>query len=328
MHIGMVYDLKEDYSIDKEDITYCDFSTLTEMQHIQCVLQQQGHYVTMIGSPREFALCLQQGKLEKIEIIMNFGEGYKSRNREGIVPALCEIYKIPYTFSDSYAMSFTLHKHQTLLFAESLGINIPKGFLYQPDLNSISDLPELICQHNMTFPIVSKLNHEGTSMGLAFSDNIKELTSNIEKNCKIYKQEIRCDEYIGGHEVAVPIIGTGNEARALGIVEYQNHDGSPILHYTTHVKEKGQHKTVYQSFGEKHDCEIKNTALLIHRSIPCYDLSRIDMKYFNNIPYLLEVTPLPSLNPGSTFEFCASMNKMSPGDMYNEILASALKRYK
>jgi len=327
MHVGIVYDLKSDYSIDADDVSYCDFSNLLEIQHIQNVLQQRGHHVTLIGNPYMFATLLRQEKLNGIDIIMNFGEGFRSRNRESLVPALCEIYKIPYTFSDSYAMGLTLHKHQTMLFAESLGIKAPKGFLFYPNLYDIKELPSLCTKYNISFPIISKPNREGTSMGLALSNNFDELVENILGNYAVYNQEIRCDEYIGGHEIAVPILGSDNDARVLGIVEYRNLDDSLITYYTTDIKEKNRHKTLFQSFG-KYDDIIKETALLIHKSIPCYDISRIDMKFFNNTPYLLEVTTIPGMNPGSTFEMCAMKNGMQPGDMYDHILESAMKRFR
>ena len=327
MHVGIVYDLKEDYGIDAKDLSFCDFSNLIEIQHIKHTLETQGHLVTLIGSPKEFAHQLRQHSINYIEIVLNFGEGFGSRNRECLVPALCEIYNIPYTFSDCHAMSLTLHKHQTLLFAESLGISTPKGFLFNPLLNSFDYINDLCLKHSVDFPIVTKPNREGSSMGILIAQNYQELISNIDTTYARYEQEIRCDEYIGGHEIAVPIIGNGMFARAMGIVEYQNHDGTPITFYTTKIKDKGGHKTVYQSFGKKIDKKITDIALLIHRSIPCYDLSRIDMKLYKETPYLLEVTPLPGLNPGSTFEMCATKIGLSVGEFYDEILTSALARY-
>jgi D-alanine-D-alanine ligase len=231
MHIGMVYDLKEDYGIDNDDISYCDFSNLIEMQHIQQLLEQLGHFVSMVGSPMDFTNEIQNKSYKKYDLIFNFAEGFKSRNRESLVPALCELFKIPYTFSDCHAMDLTLHKHQLLLFAENLGIAIPKGFLFIPDVHNQSYIQQKCKELNLCFPIVSKPNREGTSMGLAFSSSLQELISNVEKTVYTYQQEVRCDEYITGHEIAVPILGSGQKANALGFVEYQKHDGSAIEHY-------------------------------------------------------------------------------------------------
>ena len=104
MRIGLVFDIREDYGLEASDVTFCDFNYLSDMQYLQNTLEQSGHYVLPVGAPHSFARMLREDKLKDIDIIMNFGEGFLSRNREGIVPALCEIFHLPYTGSDAFAM--------------------------------------------------------------------------------------------------------------------------------------------------------------------------------------------------------------------------------
>ena len=327
MHIGLVFDIREDYGIKADDIQFCDFNYLSDMQYLQNTLEAAGHYVLPIGSPKNFANLLRKNSLNNIDIIMNFGEGFLSRNREGIVPSLCEAYGIPYTGSDAFAMVLTLDKHLTLLYAQSLGVHIPHGFLFQPQFHTISDVSKVLDKEGMTFPIVAKPNREGTSMGIVLAKNIDELVSAISNIVKTYHQDVRCDEYIGGNEIAVPILGTGLDAKALGIVEYCECDGGIMPFYTSEKKEHGNHKTVYRIFEPELDKRIKETALKVHRGLGCCDISRIDLKLQDGIPYLLEVTPIPSMNKGGTFEFCAKKNGMSYADLLNAVLDSALCRY-
>ena len=75
------------------------------------------------------------------------------------------------------------------------------------------------------------------------------------------------------------------------------------------------------------DQAIIDMALRVHRGFQCCDLSRIDLKLYNGVPYLLEVTPIPSMNRGGTFEFCAARRGMSYADLLNAVLESALRRY-
>lgn len=327
MRVGLVFDIREDYEIDAQDITFCDFNYLSDMQYLQNTLEQAGHYVFPIGSPRKFADLLRQNTLPQLDIIMNFGEGFLSRNREGIVPALCEIYGIPYTGSDAFAMVLTLDKHMTLLYAESLGVHTPKGFLYQPEIHSLDCLEALVLESGIAYPVVVKPNREGTSMGLSLAKEPDELRSAVSRILQIYHQDVRCDAYIGGHELAVPILGTGSAARALGIVEYCEQDGGIMPFYTTEKKEHGSHKTVYRTFGPDIDRKIIETALRVHRGFRCCDLSRIDLKLYKGISYLLEITPIPSMNRGGTFEYCAAQQGMSYADLLNAILNSALQRF-
>ena len=172
-----------------------------------------------------------------------------------------------------------------------------------------------------------KPNREGTSMGLSLVKNKDEFLAAVGRIVRTYKQEVRCDEYIGGHELAVPILGTGAEAEVLGIVEYCEQDGGIMPFYTAEKKEHGNHRTEWRSFGRETDQAIIDMALRVHRGFQCCDLSRIDLKLYNGVPYLLEVTPIPSMNRGGTFEFCAARRGMSYADLLNAVLESALRRY-
>lgn len=236
MRIGLVFDIREDYGLETNDVTFCDFNYLSDIQYLQNTLEHSGHYVLPVGSPHNFARMLREDKLKDIDIIMNFGEGFLSRNREGIVPALCEIFHFPYTGSDAFAMVLTLDKHMTMLYAESLGIHTPKGFLYQPQFHTLAELETLSARAGITYPLVVKPNREGTSMGLTLVKNKDEFLAAVGRIVRIYQQEVRCDEYIGGHELAVPILGTGAEAEALGIVEYCEQDGGIMPFYTAEKK--------------------------------------------------------------------------------------------
>ena len=164
-------------------------------------------------------------------------------------------------------------------------------------------------------------------MGLAIATCKDELMEAVDRIVKTYRQEVRCDVYIGGHELAVPILGTGTEARALGIVEYCELDGGIMPFYTAEKKEHGNHRTEWRTFGNKLDQMIMETALRAHRGFQCCDLSRIDLKLYHDTPYLLEITPIPSMNRGGTFEFCAAQHGMSYADLLTAIINSALRRY-
>ncbi len=327
MKIGIVYDLKEDYGIDRFDINFEDFSTLSEMQNIRNELEILGYNATLIGSPVRFAELITSNMYSQYDLIMNFSEGFASRNREALVPAVCELFDIPYTFSDNHAMTLTLDKHQTLLFAESLGIKTPRGFLFNPDVDNIDDVPFMLESYNISFPIVCKPNYEGTSMGITLTHSCKELKKALIYLISLYNEPIRCDEYISGREIAVPIIGSGNDARIMGIVEYQKLDGSVMDFYTYKYKRHGHHKTILADYGKDINSHIEKTALSIHRNIPCYDLSRIDLRLKEGIPYLMEVTPVPDLTRKATFEKCANKMGLTYGDILNTVIESAINRF-
>ena len=58
----------------------------------------------------------------EVDLIWNIAEGYGTRNREGWVPTLCELYAIPFLGSDALTLSWSLDKALTKQLARSLDI--------------------------------------------------------------------------------------------------------------------------------------------------------------------------------------------------------------
>ena len=75
---------------------------------------------------------------------------------------------------------------------------------------------------------------------------------------------------------------------------------------------------------------VKDTALRTHRAIGCYDISRTDIRLDgNNIPYVLEINPLPGLDPKeSSFPKMAYAAGMQYDDLIESVLLSAFQRRK
>jgi D-alanine-D-alanine ligase len=75
---------------------------------------------------------------------------------------------------------------------------------------------------------------------------------------------------------------------------------------------------------------VKETALLTHRALGCFDISRTDIRLSReNIPYVLEINPLPGLNPSeSNFPLMAYAAGMKYEEIIEAILKSAVQRRK
>ena len=195
MKIGIVFDLKEDYNIKSGNTDYHDFCFLSEAEAAYNNLSLLGHHVTYIGNPAKLLKKINTNSLD-CEIIYNIAEGYKSRNREGIVPSICEAYGIPYTGTDAFGMSLSLHKYQVSCFLKTYNISVPNDLIFTPNLDKIDELNDRIKAAGIVYPIIIKPNHEGSSMGVSLVQSdiqLKEvLTDCINRFC----QEILIQEYI------------------------------------------------------------------------------------------------------------------------------------
>lgn len=322
MKIGITYDTRNDYR-DVDFSKYCDFASETSISFLKKQFVKAGFETSLIGSCEQLKKRIASGTLN-VDYIYNTAEGIYSRNREGIIPSLLEAYKIPYIGSDAYALSLTLNKYHTKLLAEQISIPTPKSeLIYMYDSNS-----EIIQKlKNLKFPLVIKPNCEGSSMGVFLVSSVEESLQKIEQNRADYHQEILCEEYIDGMEITVPVIGNDDQASALGVIEFYRNDQTPIgifksgdKHYTDIKCRKAQIPLAVEertkSYSEK-----------IHRFLGCRDINRVDYRITSDFEiFLLEVNPLPALDPEGSFVCAAKLQGMDFAQLLKRIISEAARR--
>ena len=105
---------------------------------------------------------LAQG--DRWDLVFNIAEGLYGLAREAQVPAILDVYDIPYTFSDPLVLSLALHKGLTKTVVRQAGIATPDFALVErpADIDAI-DLP---------FPLFAKPVAEGTSKGISGASKI------------------------------------------------------------------------------------------------------------------------------------------------------------
>src|SRR5262245_19876448 len=112
MYIGLTYDLRQEYLAAgfSEDET-AEFDRPDTVSSIEKALQQLGHQTDRIGHARQLVARLARG--DRWDLVFNIAEGLTGIAREAQVPAILDVYGIPYTFSDPLVMALTLHKGLT-----------------------------------------------------------------------------------------------------------------------------------------------------------------------------------------------------------------------
>ena len=75
---------------------------------------------------------------------------------------------------------------------------------------------------------------------------------------------------------------------------------------------------------------VKDAALKTHRAVGCMDISRTDIRLDkNNVPFVLEINPLPGLDPKeSNFPVMSYAAGMKNEDLIEAILKNASERKK
>lgn len=322
MKIGITYDTKEDHE-DIDYSKYCDFTLQTSISFLKKQFIKAGYETILIGSCAKLKELIASDSLN-VDYIYNTAEGVSSRNREAIVPALLETYGIPYIGSDAYALSVALNKYHTKLLAKQIGIPTPKFeiiYLYDSKIEILNKL------NNLHFPIIVKPNYEGSSMGLFLINSVEEAVCKIEQDQIDYRQEVLCEEYIDGMEITVPIIGSAEKASALGIVEFYRSNEQPIGIFRSEDKHYTDVQCREANIPIETAQQIKEYSEKMHRFLGCKDINRIDYRVTNdNKMFLLEVNPLPALDPNGSFVCAAKLHGMEFPELLNKIVKEAIDR--
>ncbi len=322
MKIGITYDTKEEHQ-DVDYSKYCDFTLQTSIAFLQKQFIQAGYETVLIGPCTKLKKLIASGTLD-VDYIYNTAEGISSRNREAIVPALLEAYNIPYIGSDAYALSVTLNKYHTKLLAQQIDIPTPEFeiiYLYDSKAETLKKLKKL------HFPIIVKPNYEGSSMGLYLVNSAEEAISKIEQDQADYHQEVLCEEYIDGMEITVPIVGNAEKASALGVIEFYRSNEQPIGIFKSEDKHYTDIQCREAKIPAKVAQQIKEYSEKMHRFLGCKDISRIDYRVTSdNKIFLLEVNPLPALDPDGSFVCAAKLQGMEFSELLNKIVKEAMSR--
>ena len=320
MVIGLCYDLQNTYSIS-DNLSFRDFSFLSEVEFVETTLRKLGHKVILINGLDKFVNDIIKYKHE-CDIIFNMIEGYKSRNREGLLPALCEAFDILYTGTDAFGLSLSLNKYHMSRVVESFNIKTPSAYLIEYPIKNIN----LIKEHNLGYPCVIKPNQEGSSGGVNLVKNEKTLIEKAQLLSATYQQPLVAEEYVEGLELSVGILGSDSQARVYTCFEFVNKDGSNIELFDSECKYSTGFETILPRLDRKTIDLICEQSLFIHRQIGFRDISRIDWRVKQSIPYFIEATPLPALDIESDFDLGSKILGETFENVLNEVLLSAMRR--
>ncbi|MGA2775568.1 MAG: ATP-grasp domain-containing protein [Candidatus Omnitrophota bacterium] len=329
MKIALTYNLKKnDESKPADYFSECDSEET--INAIVAALKVRGHSVEAIDV--EYPQLVSYFRKNRVDMVFNIAEGIKGKFRESEVPAILDYLDIPYTGSNSFSLALALNKSLTkkILKAE----NIPT-----PDFQTFIRGDEALSPR-LKFPLIVKPNREGSAKGIDKTNVVHtrpELYGKIREVISVYRQEALVEEFIEGRELTVGILENGKVC-ILPILEidFSNCRNSGEYFYSWKMKEfQGNAEMgltpVFHcpaKLSAETERKVREVALKTHRCLGCFDISRTDIRLDNfNTPYVLEINPLPGLNPkDSNFSAMAYAAGMKYEDLIDAILLSASER--
>jgi len=293
--IGLTYDLRSEYLAEgyTEEET-AEFDRDDTVAAIELALRSLGYRTERIGHARRLAAALVAGK--RWDLVFNIAEGMHGIGREAQVPALLDLYQIPYTFSDPLVMSLTLHKGMTKRVIRDAGVPTADFQVAETpaDARAVAFAP----------PYFVKPVAEGTGKGVTPESIVRrkgDLVPVCRRLIETFSQPVIIEPYLPGREFTTGIVGTGADARALGTIEVILLETAEQGLYSYVNKEECESRVHYRLVRPEDDpvvAEAEAVALAAWRALGARDAGRLDLRCdANGRPLFMEVNPLAGIHP-------------------------------
>ncbi|MBN1930667.1 MAG: D-alanine--D-alanine ligase [Desulfobacterales bacterium] len=325
MYIGLTYDLRSEYlAMGYGEEETAEFDREDTIDGLESALQQLGHQCIRIGNARSLMERLIRG--ERWDMVFNIAEGLHGIGREAQIPAILDVYDIPYTFSDPLVMSLTLHKGMTKRIIRDAGLDTPDFWIVAGK--------EDVVQFIFPPPYFVKPVAEGSGKGIS-AKSIVYRKEDLAPICldliHEFGQPVLVERCLTGREFTVGITGTGHEAKVLGTMEILLLENAEKTAYSYMNKANYEELVQYRLVTPEGDASVaaaENLAIRAWQVLECRDGGRIDIRCDETgKPYFLEVNPLAGLNPKrSDLPILCSYLNISYVDLIDKILSSAIKR--
>jgi len=323
-----------------------DLDSEETIEAISRALESRGHRVTFLEGDTTLYDNLQ--KL-KPDICFNICEGHFGDGREAQAPAMLETLRLPYTGSKVLTLALALDKPMTKRVLTYHELPTPLFQVLEREDEPLDPV--------MKFPLFVKPSREGTGMGVSGQSIVRdesELRAQLPRIFERYNQPALVERFIEGREVTLGVVGNlampaarrvpvdERAARIFGglhffpplevnMEKYPEEEGGV---YTSRIKVELAHEFHYTcpaTLGEAQLEELQFLTAAVFRVTGCLDVARVDFRldeHDNDKPYILEINPLPGLNPGYS-DLCieAEAEGWTHEELVNRILDEAIRRY-
>jgi len=330
--VGIAYNLKKDPQKGERFDRYAEYDDIDTIDAIRKSFENNGYEVKLLEVDQEF---IEKVKSSGVDFVFNIAEGIQGESRESHVPAILEMFNIPYSGSGVLTQAITLNKSRKKEILNFHGIPTPRFQLFT---NTHQKLKE-----NLRFPLIVKPDAEGSSVGITNESLVFDregLKKRVSHVLKEYRQNALVEEYLDGREFTVSLLGNG-KPRVLPIIEVDFEHLPPDIHRFDSYEAKWIYDNpdnpldpiiVPADLKPKLKTAVEKIARSTFNTLGCVDLCRIDFRLDSGgVPHVIDVNALPGLMPdvksNSRFPRSCYAAGMSYDDIIMSIFRTALKRY-
>jgi D-alanine-D-alanine ligase len=192
-------------------------------------------------------------------------------------------------------------------------------------------------EFQLEFPVIVKPSVEDASMGIDLCSvvcNREDLFRRVAYIIEEYQQLAMVEQFIGGRELAVAM--WGNEIVEILPISEDDYSAisNPLEHLLTYESKWKPESPYFQNIParipaaltSKEEQVVHKVAKASFRAVGLRDLGRVDMRFDNGTPYVIDINELPDLSPDAGFWNSARLTGLTYAQMVERVLIYALQR--
>lgn len=330
--ILMLHNVEQDVSCgDPKDLIALQ-DTANVAMHLKDALDSCGYQTIPIvvkNSLDELKESLQPYS-PRTAFVFNFCDSFGGKNKDATkVIHLIEKLGFRHTGSPAKTNSLCIDKSLTKARLMTGGIPTPAYQLFTK--------PGGYYLHQ--FPAMVKPAWDDASIGIDLKSVVTdqmELKSRVDYILEIYHQPALVEEFIPGRELSVSMWGN-KRVKVLPITEMDYSSiSNPLEHILSYdskwVPESYYYQNIYARcpaiLSGQDKWRVMNVAIKAYQRLGLRDFGRVDIRYHNQIPYVIDINEIPDLAPGSGFPNAARQAGYAYPHMVEHILKLAMEREK
>lgn len=235
------------------------------------------------------------------------------RGEDGTLQTLLEVAELPYVGSPARSCAVAIDKPLTKAYLRDFGVPSPRGAF----VSSVDELEGI----NIDFPLVVKPAAGGSSVGTSILEkgDAETLKSAVAK-ALLDGSGALIEEFVAGVEVSCAVLGEGEGAKALPVIEIVPQKGGGFYDFEAKYSSGGSSHLIPPRFDEEVQREVQMLALKAHRALGARGVTRSDFIVTsdgkaiyletNTTPGMTETSLVPDAARATGLEFPQLIEKL------------------
>ncbi len=235
---------------------------------------------------------------------------------DGTLQGALEQLAIPYTGPGVLASAIAMDKAMTKRVWMFNGLPTPRFEMLGTD----SDWHAVASRIGL--PLIVKPAHEGSTLGLTKVTEAAQLPAAYALAAR-FDSAVMAEEFISGMELTCPVLGRGDDARALPVVRIVAPDAN-YDYQNKYFSDQTQYLCP-SGLSAAQEQQVQQLVLDSYRSLGCRGWARADvmLRATDNAPFLLEINTSPGMTGHSLVPMSAAVAGLPYEQLCVEILRTA-----